>query len=144
MAADIRYRRIVNELFALARELGRADDPLVRQQLADLEIRNRLAGFNGMRVLSQVLRDGEPGPASSISRLAHAQFEKKLHEVAVDLLGPAALLAPRDPHSVQRGRWVWGFLKTRASTIGAGTSEIQRNTIGERVLGLPYEPAAFR
>jgi alkylation response protein AidB-like acyl-CoA dehydrogenase len=140
IAADIRYRRIVRELVELAQENGTSKDPLVRQQLAQLEIEVRLLGFNGMRSLSTVLKGGEPGPESSISRLFHGQFERRLHEVAVDITGAYGLLDRRDPHSVQRGRWVWGMLRTRASTIGAGTAEIQRNTIGERVLGLPHEP----
>jgi alkylation response protein AidB-like acyl-CoA dehydrogenase len=142
IAQDIRYRRIVRELIELAQENGASKDPLVRQQLAQLEIEVRLLGLNGMRSLSTVLKGGEPGPESSISRLFHGQFEKRLHEVAVDVTGAYGLLDRKDPHSVQRGRWVWGMLRTRASTIGAGTAEIQRNTIGERVLGLPYEPGS--
>jgi alkylation response protein AidB-like acyl-CoA dehydrogenase len=67
------------------------------------------------------------------------EFEKRLHELAVDITGAATMLDPQDPRSVQRGRWVRGFLATRASTIGAGTAEIQRNTIAEQVLGLPRD-----
>jgi len=140
IAQDIRYRRIVRELIEMAQENGTAKDPLVRQQLAQLEIEVRLLGFNGARSLSTVLKGGEPGPESSISRLFHGQFEKRLHEVAVDITGAYGLLGRKDSNAVQRGRWVWGMLRTRASTIGAGTAEIQRNTIAERVLGLPYEP----
>ena len=59
----------------------------------------------------------------------------------MDLLGADGLLTREDPHAVQRGRWLGGFLSTRASTIGAGTAEIQRNTIAEQVLGMPHDPA---
>jgi len=64
-----------------------------------------------------------------------------LHELALDLLGPVGLLDASDPDTVQRGRWVYGYLRTRGSTIGAGTAEIQRNAVAEQVLGLPYDPA---
>ena len=139
VAQGIRYRRIVNELHDLARELGRAHDPRVRQLLAATEIDVRLIILNNTRTLSTALAGSDPGPVSSIGRLMFTEFEKRLHELAVDLIGAPSMLAPADPHSVQRGRWVTGLLATRASTIGAGTAEIQRNTIAEQVLGLPRE-----
>jgi alkylation response protein AidB-like acyl-CoA dehydrogenase len=95
--------------------------------------------YNGMRTISDILARGEPGAASSISRLFITAFEQDLHEFAVDMLGGYGVLGRKDPHAVQRGRWVWGFLRTRASTIGAGTSEIQRNTVAEQILGLPRD-----
>jgi alkylation response protein AidB-like acyl-CoA dehydrogenase len=67
-------------------------------------------------------------------------FEQDPHEFAVDMLGGHGILGRKDPHADQRGRWVWGFLRTQASTIGAGTSEIQRNTVAEQILGLPRDP----
>ncbi|SHN39965.1 acyl-CoA dehydrogenase family protein [Cryptosporangium aurantiacum] len=135
------YRRVLTELVTLAQERGLAADPVVRDTLADLEIRLRIMRLTGMRTISDILVKGEPGPASSTSRLFIVQFEQDLHEIAVDLLGEYGALGSRDPHAVQRGRWVWGFLRTRASTIGAGTAEIQRNTIAEQVLKLPHDPA---
>jgi alkylation response protein AidB-like acyl-CoA dehydrogenase len=75
-----------------------------------------------------------------VSRLHISQFEQDIHEFAVDMLGPAGLLGPGSEDAVQRGRWLHGFLRTRASTIGAGTAEIQRNTLAEQVLGLPRDP----
>ncbi|MET8978814.1 acyl-CoA dehydrogenase family protein [Streptomyces sp. NPDC004539] len=134
-----RYRRVLDELIHLARERGATADPLVRDRLADFETRVRIMRLTGMRTITDILTKGEPGPASSTSRLFIALFEQDLHEFAVDLLGPYGTLDRHDPHAVERGRWVWGFLRTRASTIGAGTAEIQRNTIAERVLGLPRE-----
>jgi alkylation response protein AidB-like acyl-CoA dehydrogenase len=139
VAQGMRYRRIVDELHALAADLGRNSDPRVRQLLAAIEIDVRLIILNNTRTLSTVLAGSDPGPVSSIGRLMFTEFEKRLHELAVDLIGAPAMLSPDDKHSVQRGRWVTGFLATRASTIGAGTAEIQRNTIAEQVLGLPRE-----
>lgn len=135
------YRRVLTELIELARSRGATADPIVRDRLADFEIRVRIMGYQGMRTIESILTKGEPGPGASTSRLFITAFEQDLHEFAVDLLGSYGTLGRTDPHSVERGRWVWGFLRTRASTIGTGTSEIQRNTVAEQVLGLPYDPA---
>ncbi|MBB3665597.1 alkylation response protein AidB-like acyl-CoA dehydrogenase [Prauserella sediminis] len=135
------YRRVLDELIALAEERGLAADAVVRDRLAQFEIRVRLMRSNAMRTIDTIRTHGEPGPASSTSRLFITTFEQDLHEFAVDMLGADALLTREDPGAVQRGRWINGFLSTRASTIGAGTSEIQRNTIAEQVLGLPHDPA---
>jgi alkylation response protein AidB-like acyl-CoA dehydrogenase len=139
VAQGMRYRRIIDELHGLARERGRNHDPGIRQRLAGAEVDVRLIMLNNMRTLATVLAGDEPGPVSSIGRLMFTEFEKRLHELAVDIIGAPATLGPRDVHAVQRGRWVTGFLATRASTIGAGTAEIQRNTIAEQVLGLPRD-----
>jgi len=135
------YRRVLDELIELAHERGATADPIVRDRLADFEIRVRVMRLTGMRTIADIMAKGEPGPASSTARLSIVTFEQELHEFALDLLGPYGILDRRDPHAVQRGRWVWGFLRTRASSIGAGTAEIQRNTIAEQVLGLPRDPA---
>jgi alkylation response protein AidB-like acyl-CoA dehydrogenase len=135
------YRRIMDELIALARERGVTSDPGVRRKLVDFDIRARLMEVNALRSISQTMASGDPGPSSSISRLFNSTFEKELHEFATDLLGAYGALAVGDEDSVQRGRWVGGMLRTRASTIGAGTQEIQRNTIAEQVLELPRDPA---
>jgi alkylation response protein AidB-like acyl-CoA dehydrogenase len=140
VAMAVRYRRIVDELFVLARKLDRAGDPIVRQELARIEADVRLLAFSFARVSAAVARGEEPGPASSVSRLHLARFEQRLHELALSLCGPAGTLGATAPDVPERGRWTWGFLKTRASTIGAGTAEIQRSTIAEQVLGLPREP----
>ena len=141
VALVIRYRRVVNDLFALARKEGLASDPMVRQRLAAAEIDVRLLGLTFGRVAAAVARGEEPGPASSVTRLFLAEFEQRLHELALSLTGAAAMLDAAAPDVPERGRWTWGFLKTRASTIGAGTAEIQRTTIAEQVLGLPRGPS---
>lgn len=135
------YRRVLTELEELARERGLLGDALVRDRFADLEIRVRIMRYNAQRVISDILNKGEPGATSSVSRLLIAAFEQDIHEFALDLLGPAGLLGKSAPQSVQRSRWLHGFLRTRASTIGAGTREIQLNTVAEQVLGLPRDPS---
>ena len=132
-----RYERVAAELVELARSRGLGADRVMRQRLADAHTRARLLTLLSQRSLAAVLRDGEPGAASSVARLFHSRFEQQVHELAVDITGTSGVLAADDPHAVERGRWTWGMLRTRASTIGAGTAEIQLTTIGERVLGLP-------
>jgi alkylation response protein AidB-like acyl-CoA dehydrogenase len=132
----IRYRRVVAELIDLAREQGLNEDPVVRERLAEVVTGCRLLAMTFERIMASVLKGDEPGPASSVSRLFLATFEQRLHELAIDLLGPTGMLAAADERNPQCGRWTWGFLNTRASTIGAGTAEIQRNTIADGVLGL--------
>lgn len=135
------YRRVMDELIELASSTGATKDAGVRRKLADFDIRARLMEVNATRTVLSVMATGEPGAASSVSRLYNTEFEKDLHAFATDLLGVRGALAGADELAVQRGRWVTGMLFTRASTIGAGTAEIQRNTIAEQVLGLPYDPA---
>ena len=137
----LNYRRIFDEVLTLAKELGVTKDSYMRQRLADFEMRVRILYVSGARTIADITTKGEPGPASSVSRLFVTSFEQDLHEFVMNMLGSYGMLARNDPHSIEKGRWVWGFLRTRASTIGAGTAEIQRNTVGERVLGLPHEPA---
>jgi alkylation response protein AidB-like acyl-CoA dehydrogenase len=135
-----RYRRVLSELIEMAQERGLTSDPVIRQRLADFVVRQRILEYMGMRTINGIAANGEPGPQSSVSRLATSLFEQQIHALAVDLLGPYGILDRRCEDAVQGGRWTWGFLRTRASTIGAGTAEIQRNTAAERVLGLPLEP----
>jgi alkylation response protein AidB-like acyl-CoA dehydrogenase len=135
------YQRVLDELIALAKERGATKDPLIRDALAQYVVRARIMQVNSMRTIAAIVATGEPGPASSISRLYNSTFEQELHVFATDLLGPFGALGRGDSHAVQRGRWVMGMLQTRASTIGAGTAEIQRNTIAEQVLSLPRDPA---
>jgi len=134
------YDRVLGELIALAQQRGAASDPLLRDRLADYAIRSRVMQINAMRTISAIVASDEPGPTSSISRLYNSIFEQELHVFATDLLGAHAVLTPGDPRAVERGRWTRGMLRTRASTIGAGTAEIHRNTIAEQVLGLPRDP----
>lgn len=135
------YRRVLTDLEELARERGLLADPIIRDRLAGFEIRVRLMHYNAERVIADIVARGEPGATSSVSRLLISAFEQELHEFAVDLLGPAGLLLKPSPQAVQGARWLQGFLRTRASTIGAGTREIQLNTVAEQVLGLPHDPA---
>ena len=134
---QMRYRRTVEELLALTHASGALDDPLLREEVAKILVQVRVLIANGSRMLSRVLAGEDPGPVSSANRLFASEFEQRLNVLGLRLSGDAAVLASTDPASFDRGRWSYGYLMSRATTIGAGTAEIQRNTIAERVLGLP-------
>jgi alkylation response protein AidB-like acyl-CoA dehydrogenase len=129
-----------NELDAIverARTSGRIADPVVRQRLADAWIGLRILRYNALRALSPLER-GEITPLTSITKLAWATFHRGLGELAVDALGPDAQIADAAPYELSATQRM--FLYSRADTIYGGSNQVQRNVIGERVLGLPKEP----
>lgn len=134
------YERVLGEVVVLAEERGALADPGTASALADLQVRSRVMKITAMRTISDIITKGDPGPGSSVSRLYNSAFEQDLNEFALDLLGNEGIVTRDSDLAVQRGRWIYGFLRTRASTIGAGTAEIQRNIVAERVLGLPRDP----
>ncbi len=119
---------------------GRLGDPVVRQRLAQAWIEVELFRLHNRRTLARLERGEEIGAESSIVKLFWAGMSQRLADTAVAVLGPDALLLPGDVDAVDGGRWGHALLATRANSIMGGTSEIQRNIIGERLLGLPREP----
>jgi len=137
LADEFRYRGLVDKVFSLVLDRGYADDALVRQELALVETGVRAIAANSARALDAVLRQADPGGVASVNRLVKSEFEQQLHRLAHRLTGSGAALSNRSEGAVDGGRWTYGYFMTRASTIGAGTAEIQRNAIAEQVLGLP-------
>lgn len=137
LADEFKYRRTADQVIKLvvSRELD--TDPLVRQAIARLESGVHAIAANSARALAATLRGDDPGAVASVNRLVKTEFEQHMHALALRAAGPYAALGSRAPGAVDKGRWTFGYLMTRASTIGAGTAEIQRNTIAESVLGLP-------
>ncbi len=123
---------------------GRLADPHVRQRLAQARIEVEIFRLHNERTLGRLARGEEIGSESSLVKLFWAGMSQRLHETAVAVLGPDALLVAGDEHAIDRGRWVRELLATRANSIMGGTNEIQRNVIGERLLGLPREPSVVR
>jgi alkylation response protein AidB-like acyl-CoA dehydrogenase len=119
---------------------GRVLDPVVRQLLAGAWIDVELFRLHNRRTLARLARGEELGSESSLVKLFWAGASQRLYATAVAILGADALLTAGDPHALDGGRWVHGLLATRANSIQGGTSEIQRNVVGERLLGLPREP----
>jgi alkylation response protein AidB-like acyl-CoA dehydrogenase len=127
----------LERVIAAARARGRTRDPLLRRRLVDAWMGLRVLRLNALRMLSGQ-RPGELSPGAMIMKLAWSHWHRDLGELALDVLGPDALVDAADDDPEQALRRL--FLFTRADTIYAGSSEIQRNLIGERALGLPAEP----
>jgi alkylation response protein AidB-like acyl-CoA dehydrogenase len=127
------------ELVETARKHGKTSDPQVRQQLAWAYTQVQLMKYSGLRTLSQLAAGKQPGPEASLVKLFWSEYWRRVGEIAVGIEGPEALLRP-DGGNYPTDHWQDVFLASRAGTIYAGSNEIQRNIIGERVLGLPKEP----
>jgi acyl-CoA dehydrogenase len=137
LADEFKYRRTADQVIQLVMRCGLDTDPLVRQEIARLESGVRTIAANSARALTAVLRGEDPGGVASVNRLMKSEFEQHMHAIALRAVGPYAALGNRATDAVDKGRWTYGYLMSRATTIGAGTAEIQRNTIAETVLGLP-------
>nr|WP_082945843.1 acyl-CoA dehydrogenase family protein [Mycobacterium sp. E1747] len=137
LADEFKYRRTVDQVLRLVVARGEDGDAVVRQDVARLESDVHTIATNSARALSALLRGEDPGGVGSVNRLFKSEFEQRLHSLALRLLGPYAALGSRADSALDGGRWTFGYLMSRATTIGAGTAEIQRNTIAESVLGLP-------
>ncbi|MCY4133335.1 MAG: acyl-CoA dehydrogenase family protein [bacterium] len=134
------HLQLLEELFRLAAETGRNQDPVIRQALAYSYIEVRLFQLQNWRVLSRLAHGRDHGPESATAKLFWSEMSQRLHRTAMDVLGAAGPLWRGDSHNPGEGRWQRSWLYYQAATIFAGTSEIQRNIIGERTLGLPREP----
>ncbi len=130
MALATRAQITAAELAEHARKLGRGSDPLVRQKIARFTIEARALQLNGYRALTAMKRNGIPGPEGSILKLMWSELNQQMAEAAVDVAGPAGQVGDGEG-------WKYQFLRSRANTIEAGTSEVLRNILAERVLGLP-------
>ena len=137
-----RLRRELHGVLGLARARQRdgrpaAEDARVRQQMAQLAVEVQIAKLTAYRNVTVIQRTGKPGPEGSILKLFWSELEQRLMDAACGLLGPYATLAEEEPRGVDGTEWIRGLLWTRSATIYAGTSEVQRNIIAQRVLGLP-------
>ena len=126
-------------LVSRAVELGRAGDPVVRQQLMTLYSEERIRAWTNERVRATVRAGGTPGPAASIGKVHGASLNQRLQLLAADLLGMAST-AWNNPWLDGMPFEAKGMLRSRANTIEGGTTEVNKNILGERVLGLPREP----
>jgi alkylation response protein AidB-like acyl-CoA dehydrogenase len=139
--AHLGYEREFWELVDTARKYGKTADPLVRQQLAAAYTGVQLMRLRGLCTLADVAQGRPPGPEASVAKLFWSEYHKRLGELAISIVGADALLRP-EGDGYPTTAWQNVFLSSRAGTIYSGTSEIQRNIIGERGLGLPKEPKA--
>jgi len=133
----IQFKRNLDALMARARETNRSGkpasaDPVIRQKLAQAFLELEVFRLTNLRALSKMASSSVPGPEGSILKIFWSEMNQRMQQIAMETLGPYAQLKDFD-----EGRWVYSYLRARGNTIEAGTSEIQRNIIAERVLGLP-------
>ena len=137
LAQAARFERAVGELAALARNHGAGSDATTRQRVAQAQIDAHVFKVIGLRNLTRAEHGHAPGPEASLTKLYWSEMDKRMQELAVALQGAYGALAPESPFALEDGRWQYGWMWSQAETIYAGSSEIQRNIIAERVLGLP-------
>ena len=148
LGQQLSFRTELDALIAYAKQTGAADDPSIRQELADAYATLEIMRYSNLRMLTVIGSGGVPGPEMSIGKLYWANWHRSLGELMVKVMGAAAMIAgPGATISHEKGAEPYPlgsmqrtFLYSRAHTIYAGSNEIQRNVIGERVLGLPREP----
>jgi alkylation response protein AidB-like acyl-CoA dehydrogenase len=128
-ALQVRVQVALQELRDDIREAGRADDPLVRQRFAQLYAEAQVLRLNAYRGLTATMKRGAPGPEGSLGKWHWAEVNQGISELAMDVAGARAL--------VNEGPWPYRFLRSRANSIEGGTTEILKNIVAERVLGLP-------
>ncbi|PJN33710.1 acyl-CoA dehydrogenase [Streptomyces sp. CB02959] len=139
LGQQVGFQRELETLMELARRNGKADDPLIRDRLARAWIGLETIRCNALRMLDGVAA-GAPGPEASIGKIYWATWHRELGELAMDVCGAGGMLAAGEPYDLDD--WQRLFLFSRADTLYAGSNEIQRNIIAERVLGLPKEAKA--
>ncbi len=141
MSQQLAFQREMAELIEVAQKNGAATQPTIRDALARHYIGVQIMKYNGMRMLTNLVQRGVLGPESSIGKLYWTNWHRNLGETAMDVLGADAMIVDRAGNGEYHlGDLHQAFMASRAETIYAGSSEIQRNIIGERVLGLPREP----
>ena len=138
LAQQAAFRNELDEIIAIARANGKAKDPLIRQRLAEAEMGLRIQRYNALRALTNA-QSGTFSREGSITKIFWATWHRNLGKLAMDVMGPEAELIAQEPgyklHRLQNL-----FLFSLSDTIYAGTNQIQRNIIAERVLQMPREP----
>jgi alkylation response protein AidB-like acyl-CoA dehydrogenase len=135
--AQVVFKRNLEALITCSRTVMRngapaSEDPIVRQKLAQSYLELEILRLNTNRALTSLSKTGVPGPEGSTQKLYWSEMNQRTQQIAQEILGPYGQLKDFDS-----GRWEYGYLRSRGNTIEAGTSEVQRNIIAERVLGLP-------
>jgi alkylation response protein AidB-like acyl-CoA dehydrogenase len=139
---QVRLRIALDGLVDLARRSTKdgapaTRDPLMRQKLAQMWIDTEVFKYTGARAITKLLKGELPGPEASAGKMMWVEGHQRVQEMAMELQGPYAQLMSGSRWAVENGLWQYGFLRSRANSIEGGTTEIQKNIIGERVLGLP-------
>jgi alkylation response protein AidB-like acyl-CoA dehydrogenase len=129
-AVKVQLRQLIDLARATRVNGGSAlDDPLFRDRIAQIYIESEVLRLNAYRGLTAIMKHGVPGPEGSLGKWQWAEVNQALTELAMDIAGPAA--------AARFGEWTYRFLRARANSIEGGTTEILKNIVAERVLGLP-------
>jgi alkylation response protein AidB-like acyl-CoA dehydrogenase len=139
---QVRLRIALESLIEMGRRVEKTGrvvtrDPLLRQKLAQLWIDTEALKYTGARAITKLLKGELPGPEASAGKMGWVETHQKLQELAMEIEGPYSQLTKGSDRAIDGGLWQYGFLRSRANSIEGGTTEIQKNIIGERVLGLP-------
>jgi alkylation response protein AidB-like acyl-CoA dehydrogenase len=139
---QVRLRIALDGLIGLARRMAKdgrdpTRDPLVRQKIAQLWIETECLKYTGARALTRLLKGEMPGPEASTGKMIWVDAHQRLQELAMEIMGPYSQLTRGSDWAVEGGVWQYTFLRSRANSIEGGTTEVQKNIIGERILGLP-------
>ncbi|HTX31659.1 MAG TPA: acyl-CoA dehydrogenase family protein [Solirubrobacteraceae bacterium] len=126
---QVRLRQVLDEVFTLASERGLLDDPVVADRLGELHLKAEVLRLTAYRGLTAIERYGQPGPEGSLTKWMWSETNQQLTQFAADIIGPEALTAS--------DRWAYELLRARGNTIEGGTTDILKNIVAERVLGLP-------
>jgi alkylation response protein AidB-like acyl-CoA dehydrogenase len=137
LANAYRFESAVRALADLTRRQGAGADDSARQRVAQAAIEAHVFRATGLRNLTRAQQGQVPGPEASLTKLYWSEMDKRLQETAIAVEGMYGALDPESPWAVEQGRWQYGWMWSQAETIYAGSSEIQRNIIAERVLGMP-------
>jgi alkylation response protein AidB-like acyl-CoA dehydrogenase len=141
LSQQLAFQHELAELIEIAHKNGATEDGTIRQRLARAYAGVQIMKYNGMRMLTSLVKTGVLGPEASIGKLYWSTWHRDLGELAMEVLGPESQIiasAPGEEYALNELQRI--FMFSRSETIYAGASEIQRNIIGERVLGLPREP----
>ncbi len=114
-----------------------SEDPIIRQRLADLMIRVETMKFHSLRQLTDALKRRPPGIAASVNKLVSTELNHDIAALALEIMGNYGWLGRKSAHVIDRGVWAYDFMFTLGLIIGGGTSQIQKNIISERGLGMP-------
>jgi alkylation response protein AidB-like acyl-CoA dehydrogenase len=128
-----------HDLLDLVREHGTVRDPVLRQRLASLYIEAEVLQLIRLRTVAAKVQGLEPGPEASVRKALADEHGQHVMAAAVEMAGSAGMLLDRGPFGADTSMWALGYLYSRALTIGGGTSEVQRNILAERILGLPRD-----
>lgn len=142
IGTSIGREHTIKDLIKIAKETKRDDqsickNPVIRQKLAQFYIEANVLKYLGLRALTRQLRGQSPGTEAVVGHVFGVEFGQRLQDFAMQLQGPYSRLMRGSKYAIEQGKWQYSFLQSRGMSIATGTSEIQRNVIAQRGLGLP-------